>query len=308
MIRVRPDELRRPVAPTPVEPEETHPAKCQVICIASGKGGTGKTVVSTNLSVALVKMGLKVVLLDADLGLANAHLLLGAEPSHDISAVVCGTKKIDEITVDCQAGVKLIAGGTGISELTELKEWQFKHLAAELKSCEEQADVMLIDLAAGISSQVMRFLINAHNVIIVATPDVTSQLDAYATIKTMARAKKGASVKVIINRARDEAEAMATYKKMADVVRNRLPGVGIELLDWLPLNWYVQNSVHLRRPVVDLHPKSFVTRTFLSMAGQLSEEHVAWKRQVEVDAESPAAIGKRPPASFSQMLERINFR
>jgi flagellar biosynthesis protein FlhG len=308
VTKVRPDELRRPVEPDVVPQEETRAAKCQVICIASGKGGTGKTVISTNLSVALVKMGLKVILLDADLGLANAHLLLGVEPSYDISAVVCGTKTIDEITVDCPAGVRLIAGGTGISELTELKEWQFKHLATELRSCEEHADVMLIDLAAGISSQVMRFLINAHDVIIVTTPDVTAQLDAYATIKTMARAKKGACVKVVINRARDEADAMATYKKMADIVRNRLPDVGIELLDWLPLNWYVQNSVHMRRPVVELHPKSFVTRTFLSMAGQLQESHLVWKRDVEVLASSPAAMGRMPPASFSQMLERINFR
>jgi flagellar biosynthesis protein FlhG len=297
--------LRNPVPLAEVKTDngrEIDPASCQVICIASGKGGTGKTIVSTNLAVALVRKGLSVVLLDADMGLANAHLLLGTEPAHDISSVISGRRRIDEISVDCPAGVKLIAGGSGMSELAELKEWQVKRLAGELRSCEEKADIMIIDLAAGISSQVMRFLINAHDAVIVTTPDVTAQLDAYATIKTMARAKGEFSARVIINRARNEEEAIAAYKKLTSVARNRLKGVKLSLLGWLPHNWYVQNSVHMRKPVVELHPKSFVTRTFLTMADELSDSHSGWR-----DEASSSKPG-RGPASFSQMLERINFR
>ena len=282
--------------------EDRDPASCQVICVASGKGGTGKTIVSTNLAVALTRQGSKVILLDADLGLANAHLLLGVEPSDDISSVVSGTKSMDEISIDCADGLKLIAGGSGISELTELKEWQFKNLATGLRACEKDADIMIIDLAAGIGSQVMRFLVNAHDVIIVTTPDVTAQIDAYATIKTMARAKEGLAVRIIINRARGEDEAIAAYKKLSDIVRNRLKGVKTTLLDWIPHNWYIQNSVHMRRPVVDLHPKSFVTRRFISMAEELKEGHRKWRRRVK------SASGPKTPASFSQMLERINIR
>ncbi len=299
------EALRRPVSLMPFHSthERAHfdPASCKVICVASGKGGTGKTIVSTNLALALTRCGFRVILLDADLGLANAHLLLGVEPSHDISSVISGTKSIDEISIDCSEGLRLIAGGSGLSELTELKEWQFKNLASQLRASEKDADIMIIDLAAGISPQVMRFLINAHDVIIVTTPDVTAQIDAYATIKTMAKAREGLSVKVVMNRARGEDEAVAAYKKLADVVRNRLKGVKTSLLEWIPQNWYVQNSVHMRRPVVDLHPKSFVTRKFLSMAEDLKAEHGKWLRKVK-------SSGTNAPASFSQMLERINFR
>jgi len=292
-----------PIAEVGVDSDQKiDPASCQVICIASGKGGTGKTIVSTNLAVALVRKGLRVVLLDADLGLANAHLLMGTEPAYDISSVISGRRHMDEISVDCAEGVKLIAGGSGMSELAELKEWQVKRLAGELKGCEEKADMMIIDLAAGIGSQVMRFLINAHDAVIVTTPDVTAQLDAYATIKTMARAKGEFGARVVINRAKNEEEAIAAYKKLSGVVRNHLRGVRLSLLGWLPHNWYVQNSVHMRKPVVELHPKSFVTRTFLTMADELSDSHSGWRDEV---SQSKPGAG---PASFSQMLERINFR
>ncbi len=294
--------LRQPQRPDDFKAEGrgVDPASCQVICVASGKGGTGKTVVSTNLAVSLVKAGLRVMLLDADMGLANAHLLLGAEPQYDISQVLSGERTMDEISIESATGVKLVAGGNGMSELSDLKEWQFQRLAAELRPCEENADIMIIDLAAGISSQVMRFLNNAHDSIIVTTPDVTAQLDAYATIKTMVRTKGSVDARVIINRARGEDEAMAAYKKLSDVVRNRLSGVTLTLLDWIPHNWYVQNSVHLRTPVVELHPRSFVTRTFLSMAEELKERHGRWRDEIS----NPASQAR--PASFSQMLKHIS--
>jgi flagellar biosynthesis protein FlhG len=298
VTKVNAEDLRANVPQLDLAAHQTEalaPATCQVICVASGKGGTGKTIVSTNLAVALSRKGLDVILLDGDLGLANAHLLLGAQPLYDISSVICGTKNMDEIIVTCPSGVKLISGGSGMSELADLKEWQFRHLASQLKQCEEQTDIIIVDLAAGISPQVMRFLKNAHDVIIVTTPDVTAQLDAYATIKMIARARESLDVKVIINRARSREEAFAAYNKINDVVKNRLNDVRLKLLDWIPYNWYIQNSVHMRRPVLELHPKSFVTRSFLSMADRLKEEHMDWKSKVAT-------------MSFSQMLERKNFR
>jgi flagellar biosynthesis protein FlhG len=294
----------RIVPDPPSEPFEA--PTCKVICVASGKGGTGKTVISTNLAVSLARQGLDVLLFDADLGLANAHVLLGISPTHDISSVVSGQKKLDEVVVECQAGVKLISGGSGFSDLAELKDWQVRNLADQLRICEDKADIIIVDLSAGISPQVMRFLAGAHDVIIVTTPDVTALLDAYATLKSMSRERESFEVKVIVNRARSEGEAMAAFEKLREVAGRHLPGATVRLFDWLPHNWYIQNSVNMRQPVVLLHPKSFVTRSFAEMAGRIRVEHDEWKRS------AAGADGGAGPSgqviSFARRLARLVFK
>ncbi|MBN1282646.1 MAG: P-loop NTPase [Proteobacteria bacterium] len=311
---VNPDQLRgdrpRPVlvsapAAEPVPEGDDGRSACQVICVASGKGGTGKTVVTTNLAVSLVQQGLDVLLFDADLGLANAHVLLGVSPPYDISQVVSGERRLDEVVVECHAGVKLISGGSGFSDLAELKDWQVRNIADQLKVYEDHADVILVDLSAGISPQVMRFLNTAHDVIVVTTPDVTALLDAYATVKSMSRGRAGLEVKVVVNRARNEGEARAAFEKMQSVVSRHLEGVTLSMFEWIPFNWYVQNSVNMRQPVVLLHPKSFVTRTFSDMASRLKGENARWKeraRSEQADRHEGGAL------SFARRLARMVFK
>ncbi len=309
---VNPDELRgdrpKPVlVPVPecAQEVEEAPSSCQVICVASGKGGTGKTVFTTNLAVSLVQQGLDVLLFDADLGLANAHVLLGVSPPYDISQVVSGERRLDEVVVECHAGVKLISGGSGFSDLAELKDWQIRNIADQLKVYEDRADVILVDLSAGISPQVMRFINTAHDVIVVTTPDVTALLDAYATIKSMARAREGFEVKLVINRARNEEEARAAFEKISAVVARHLSGVALNLFEWIPYNWYVQNSVNMRQPVVLLHPKSFVTRTFAGMAERIKTENAKWKERVAAER---AARPETGALSFARRLARLVFK
>jgi len=308
VTEVNPQDLRgasaKPVLVSDA-PQVEEATACQVICIASGKGGTGKTVLSTNLAVALVQKGLDVLLFDADLGLANAHMLLGVSPPYDISQVVSGERRLDEVVIECHAGVKLICGGSGFSDLAELKDWQIRNIAEQLKVYEDRADVILVDLSAGISPQVMRFLGTAHDVMVVTTPDVTALLDAYATIKSMARLRPDCEVKVVINRARGEAEAMAAFEKISGVVARHLGGVKVTLFEWIPYNWYVQNSVNKRQPVVLLHPKSFVTRTFNGMADRIKEANARWKMD-QADAEERSA-GSRA-VSFARRLARLVFK
>lgn len=301
---LRAEENYPRLVPDPIELPKPDPAPCQVICIASGKGGTGKTVISTNLSVALAKEGLRVLLFDADLGLANAHLLLGVTPPHDISNVISGEHRLSDIVVDCAEGVKLIAGGSGFSELAELKDWQLRNIASQMKDLEKDADIVIVDLAAGISPQVMRFLTNAHDEIFVTTPDVTALLDAYATIKSMAKARGNFTAKIIINRARGEEDAREAFEKIKTVTARHLPGVEVSLFEWIPQNWYVQNSVNLRQPVVTLHPKSFVTHSFQGMASRVKANFLKWKSAAELAAAAPNGS---PPSSFSAILERTVY-
>lgn len=297
------EDLRRErFEPGPVEKRETAPlacrAKSRVICIASGKGGTGKTVVTTNLSILLSRAGLKVLIFDADLGLANAHLLLGVSPKHDISEVIGGRQRLSDIIVECEANLRLIPGGSGFSELADLNYTEVCRLMDELRVCEDASDIVLVDLSAGISPQVMRFLNASHDVIIVTTPDVTAMLDAYATIKALSERGRGAGAKIIVNQARDRNEAAATFKKIASVAAKHLGGAGLSFFGWIPENWYIEDSVFKRHPVVLLHPKSFAVSCLKTIAEKIKADNAEWARQRD------AGSG---PVSFSSSLRRSVF-
>ncbi len=309
MTRVQAQDLRTEKNATAVsaqpDSDALPAATCQVICVASGKGGTGKSVVTSNLAVALAQEGTNVFLLDADLGLANAHILMGVHPKHDISSVLSGEMRLRDIVVDCPAGVRLIAGGSGFSELSDLNDGQFRYLASEMQGFEEEGSILLVDLAAGISPQVMRFMNASHKLLLVTTPDATALLDAYATIKTLAQHGVVKEVRVIINRARDEKDAYAAFDKIEAAVAKHLQGIAVSLFSWLPMNWYIQRSVACQQPVVLLHPRSFVTRCFQTMAGRISASHQRWlRRQREAAARNDPSV-VRDRSYFAQLSRAV---
>lgn len=281
------EELLSPVVPLKIageglQRESPEPAKCHVICVASGKGGTGKSVITTNFATVLAREGLKVLLFDADLGLANAHILLGVNPLHDISSVKSGEKRLRDIMIECPSGLKLICGGSGFSELAELGDNDLRNIAFGLKGLEPEFDVIFADLSAGISPQVVRFLGAAHDVILVTNPDAMALLDAYATIKVMANMCGGVRAKIVVNKARSREDAVAAFKKIEDVSARRLPNAELSFFGWLPQNFYVQDSVARRDPVVLSHPRSFATECIKNMARRIGLEHADWKRKESV--------------------------
>lgn len=261
----------------------TRPARTQVICVASGKGGTGKTMISTNISVALASKGLSVALIDADFGLANSHILLGLEPRFDISSVLSGKKRVADVIEHGPFGVKLVPGGSGFSELAMMDDDKFRYLVRELSCLEEKTDVIIIDLAAGITPQIMRLMSAAHEIVVVTTPEVTSLIDAYAMIKSLTQIVDQVTVKMIINRAPDHSRAMVAFQKIWSVVNKHLCGrVSLMLLGWLPQNFYVQNSIFCRKPVVLKHPRSIAARAIEGMAEKIAKNYRTWKgRQVD---------------------------
>lgn len=265
---------------TPVS--EIVPAVNQAICIASGKGGTGKTVVTTNLAIAMAQEGMRITLFDADMGLANAHMLMGVAPELDISSVLEGKVSLADIVVDCPANVKLVCGGSGFSDLAELPTAKFEYLSSEISLLERESDIILIDAAAGIGPQVMRFLKASHDVIVVTTPDATALLDAYALIKSYARLGGLGNIKIIVNRARNRVEAMEAFKKIFAVATKHLGCREISFFGWILAHWYVQDSVRQRYPVVLSHPRSAIAAMFRQLALRLIASHREWLRRKEI--------------------------
>jgi flagellar biosynthesis protein FlhG len=263
------------------------PAASQAICVASGKGGTGKTIFSTNIGVMLARQNFKVTLIDADLGLANAHLLLGLDPAHDVSQLVGGELTIDDVLVDGPYGLKILPGGSGIAELADLNEGKVQYLAHQLMQLDERSDVTLVDCSAGITRQVLRFLSSAHGLVVVTTPEVTSMIDGYAVIKNVYRLRPDMPIWLVVNRIKQPEDAETVFDKMRTIVRKRLGKVKMSLLGAVPHDRYVSRSVMVREPVVLAHPRSFATLCFKNMASTIAIAHARWKAE-QRKAEDPA--------------------
>jgi len=161
------------------------PSHIRVISITSGKGGVGKTSITANLAEAFQRLNKRVLILDADLGLANMDIMLGLNPKYTISHVLKGEKTLDEVIITAPGGFKLLPAASGIQELTNLDNGQRLFLLNELDSLHEQFDLILIDTGAGISSNVMYFNYAAMERIVVVTNEPTSLTDAYALIKVL---------------------------------------------------------------------------------------------------------------------------
>ena len=265
-----------------LDPEGSAPAKSQVICVASGKGGTGKTLVSTNLAVLLARSGLRTTLVDADFGLANAHLMLGIEPRHDIAHVVRREKSVEEIAERGPAGMRLVPGGEGRAELSLLSGAELHHIACELHRLEESSDAIVVDLGAGLSPQVLRFLNVAHDIVLVTDHEATARSDALGMIAALAEILGAATVHVVVNRARNREHAVVAFQHLWNRANKAWRGrIRLFFSGWLPHSWYVQSSVILGKPLVLAHPQSLPTRCLKTMAAKLHKHHLVWRgRQV----------------------------
>ncbi len=288
VVKIASREIRgEPAERGPVE--GAPPAKSQAICVASGKGGTGKTIFSTNIGVLLARAGLRVVLVDADLGLANSHLLLDLDPAHDVSQLIAGERSIDEVLVEGPHGLRVLPGGSGIAELAELNEGQLQYFASQMGRMDEETDVTLVDCSAGITQQVLRFLASAHDLVVVTTPEVTSMIDGYAVIKNVHRVRPDMNIWLVVNRIKDRNDPQEVFKKMRDVAARRLGDVKMKLLGSVPHDRYVLRSVSIRKPVVMAHPRSFATSCFVGMAESIGTMNRRWKiAQQKADAPDPS--------------------
>ena len=246
----------------------THP---RIIAITSGKGGVGKTNIVGNLAVSMADMGKKVLIMDADLGLANIDIIYGMHPRYNIGDVLSGERELKEIIVEGPSGVRIIPAGSGFVNLTHLTDGQKLSLLSEFEAFEDDFDYFLIDTGAGISSNVTYFNLAANECIIVVSPEPTSITDAYAMIKIMSTQHGEKHFKLLMNMVRDESEAKAVFLNLMQATDRFLSGVSLEYCGYLPRDEKVPAAVRQRKPFVALYPKTAASKQIHLIIRQLEE-------------------------------------
>ncbi len=232
----------------------------KIIAITSGKGGVGKSSFALNLGISLANMKdapKKVIVFDADLGLANIHVLLGAIPKNNLLHVIKGQKKMSEIIYKTDAGVDFIAGASGFTQLANIKEEEKNNLIEGLKEI-SNADYIIIDTSAGISSNVISFVLAAHETIVITTPEPTSITDAYGIIKAIVTESDNANIKLVLNRVRNPAEANKVSKKIIDICAQFL-NIKIDNFGFIYDDPIVSEAVRKQTPFVQMYPTSNVS-------------------------------------------------
>jgi len=253
-------------APTASLPSANSP---QVISISSGKGGVGKTNIVANLALALTRLGKRVLVLDADLGLANIDILLGLNPRYTIEHLLTGQKRLQDILVAGPEGMVILPAGSGIPELTDLNEGQKLLLLNEMDQLSQRIDLLLIDTGAGISANVLYFNLAAQESIIIITPEPTSLTDAYALIKVLATRHQKKHFIVLANAVANELEAKEVFRKISLVADRFLGSVSLDYLGFVPLDEHVLKAVRKQKAVLELFPQSPAGKSFMVLSQRL---------------------------------------
>ena len=227
------EKLRKMLKSQASEKRETNAKVAKVITVTSGKGGVGKSSLSVNLAIQLSRMGKRVIVFDADIGLANIEIMLGVRPIYNLADLMYRGKNIKDIITYGPENVGFISGGSGIHELSNLTKDQIYSLVHKLIELDQLADVIIVDTGAGISDMVLEFVAASEEILLVATPEPTSITDAYALLKTLNRKIRdradNTTVKLVANQVNNESEAVELYKKFGIVV-DKFLDIGIEEL------------------------------------------------------------------------------
>ena len=232
---------------------QTKPVR--VIAVTSGKGGVGKTNLSVNIGIALSQMGQRVVLMDADMGLANVDILLGVYPKFNLSHVLSGEKTLDEIMIDGPSGLRVIPGASGIQKMSELTTIEQASVIHAFSEIDQDIDVLIVDTAAGISASVVNFSRACQEIIVIVCDEPTSLTDAYAFIKLLNRDYGLSNFHVIANMVQSIQQGHVLFQKL-NKVTDRYLDVTLKFVGAVPYDEYLRKSVQKQTPVVVGFPRS----------------------------------------------------
>lgn len=245
----------------------------KIITITSGKGGVGKTNIVANLGFTLCRFGKKVLILDADLGLGNLDVLLGLTPKYNLSDVIHGDKQLSEIIIAGPGRLKILPAASGIQELTELSTEERYLVFSQLSELIMDFDIVLIDTAAGISSNVLFFNINADEILVVVTPEPTSITDAYALMKVLS-VKYGINhFNLVVNAATSEQEANDVYRQLS-LVADRFLNIKIDYYGRVVQDEKLKKGVRQQKVVTEMAPLAKASRDFSILARKIANAEI----------------------------------
>lgn len=242
--------------------------KMRSLAISSGKGGVGKSNLAVNAALELGSLGNNVLLLDADFGLANADLLCGISSKYHLGHVIAGAKQLDEILVRVSPNVSILPSGSGIPELSNFSLAKNSRILSQLKKMEHGLDFLVIDCAAGVGESVTGVLVAADEVVIVSTPEPTSIVDAYATIKVIFKHTPDKPISIVVNNVIGVGDAEKVYKQINKAV-NRFLARDIIFLGMIPSDAQVSNAVRDQTPLVLYAPETPASRAIRLIAKQI---------------------------------------
>jgi flagellar biosynthesis protein FlhG len=240
----------------------------RVIAVTGGKGGVGKTNISVNLGVALSEQGHKVLLLDADLGLANVDVVLGLHPEYDLSHVLSGERTLEEVIVEGPAGLRLVPAASGLQSMAELSTTQHAGIISAFSEIGTDIDTMIIDTAAGISDTVISFSRAAQEIVVVVCDEPASMTDAYALIKLLNRDYGVDRFRILANMVRTPQEGMDLYNKILRVT-DRYLDVMLVFAGSVPYDEALRKAVKAQNPVVVASPRSKAAQAIKSLARKI---------------------------------------
>lgn len=246
----------------------------RVISVTSGKGGVGKTNIVTNLGYCLAGMGKEVLILDADLNLANVDVLLGLYPKYNLHHVFLGEKKLNEILLEGPGGIKILPASSGIMEMGDLSEEQKMFFLSEITELGDQLDYLLIDTAAGLNSNVIYFTLAARERIIILTPEPTSLTDAYAMIKVLSSNHEIKRFRILVNSVSSKQEALMVYKQLTKVADRFLGTISLDYLGYLPKDPQLSRAVRSQQLVAATKPEAPVSSMYSELAEKMVNEKI----------------------------------
>lgn len=243
----------------------------RVIAVSSGKGGAGKSTLALNLSLELCAQGKKVILMDGDLGMANIDIMLGLVPKYNLYHFIYEQKSLKDIILDGPSNLKIISGGSGINELANLRDDELNRLLKEMGRLDGEFDYMIVDTGAGISNNVIRFLLAADDVIILTTPEPTSLTDAYGIVKSITVCGYTGDIFLVVNRVRKESEGILVGQKFK-LVSNKFLGLDIKILGHILYDPQVEQAIRRQQAFIQLFPRTTAAQNISNIAEKLLDK------------------------------------